>query len=793
MLYLSFKTNYEPMKLFKAKSKKALALICFSLLIISSYAQNGSIKGFVYEKKSGEPVIFTNVYLEGTSIGSATDVNGYFNISRVPAGNYQLVVSYVGYDSLKQVVKVAPNKTANLKLFLKESSVKLEEFVVSAERQELKKAVYASITKVTPKQIAKLPSVGAVPDLAQYLQIVPGVVFTGDQGGQLYIRGGSPIQNKVLLDGMIIYNPFHSIGLFSVFDYDIIRNADIFTGGFNANYAGRISSVMDITTRDGNKKQFSGKLSGDTFGGKLLVEGPLLKQKENGKGSISYVLSYKSSFLEQSSKTLYKYVTEEGIPFGFNDLYGKLSFNTKSGSKFNVFGFNFKDNVNRYFGLSNLNWVSNGLGSNFVIVPNTGDMIVKGNVAYSDYGIEMQAADAKERFSKITGFNMGLDFTYFLGDNKLDYGFEINNFRTDFKYYNSLGSLYDKGQSTSELGAYFVYKINLKRLIFEPGLRVQYYGSLGETSVEPRMGLKYKITDRIRFKAAAGMYSQNLIAANSDKDVVNLFYGFLSGPENLQEEFNGKEVTTILQKSNHLIGGFEFDINSHFSLNLEGYYKDNGQITELNRNKSMADDSDNSSVNYLLKKDFILESGKAYGADILFKYDHKRLYIWTVYSYGIVNRLGEFIDGNEIVIKEYSPHYDRRHNVNLMLSYTLGEEMDWEFSARWNYGSAFPFTPNAGFYGIQRYNHLYNVNHTTQNEDLGIFLGEINSKRMSDYHRMDITIKKKFFVGDEGEIVISGNVTNIYDRKNIFYADYTSAKKVYQLPILPSIGASWKF
>jgi len=108
--------------------------------------------------------------------------------------------------------------------------------------------------KITPKDIGQIPSIGGQPDLAQYLQVMPGVVFTGDQGGELYIRGGSPIQNKVLLDGVTIYKAFHSIGLFSVFETDIIRNADIYTGGFGAEYGGRISSVMDITTRDGNSR-----------------------------------------------------------------------------------------------------------------------------------------------------------------------------------------------------------------------------------------------------------------------------------------------------------------------------------------------------------------------------------------------------------------------------------------------------------------------------------------------------------------------------------------------------------
>ena len=194
---------------------------------------------------------------------------------------------------------------------------------VTAEQQKAKENVRVGITKLTPKQIERLPAVGGQADLAQYMQVVPGVVFTGDQGGQLYIRGGSPVQNKVLMDGMVLYNPFHSIGLFSVFDNDIIRNADILTGAFNAEYGGRISSVMDITTRDGNKTRLGGKVSASTFAAKALLEGPLKKQTAPGKGSSSFLLNFKHSYLDQSSKSLYTYADSNGIPFAFTDLYGR--------------------------------------------------------------------------------------------------------------------------------------------------------------------------------------------------------------------------------------------------------------------------------------------------------------------------------------------------------------------------------------------------------------------------------------------------------------------------------------
>ena len=314
--------------------KKLNALLLFTFISISLFAQKGDIRGFVYDKDNGEPIMFCNVIIEGLAIGTATDVNGFFNISGVPAGSQTLLVTYIGYDTLRQSVSLKNKQILNQKLEISSSSVQIETVTVSADRQEMKSEVKVSVTKITPKDIKIIPAIGGEPDLAQYLQVLPGVVFTGDQGGQLYIRGGSPIQNKVLLDGMIVYNPFHSIGLFSVFDTDIMRNADIYTGGFGAQYGGRISSIMDITTRDGNKNRLSGKVATSSFGSKLMLEGPLFKKG----GNSSFIMSAKTSYLDRSSKTLYTYIDTAGLPYSYTDLYGKISFTGNSGSKWSVFG-----------------------------------------------------------------------------------------------------------------------------------------------------------------------------------------------------------------------------------------------------------------------------------------------------------------------------------------------------------------------------------------------------------------------------------------------------------------------
>lgn len=761
-----------------------LFLFLVILLPLSAYAQLGSIKGFVYDKDNGEPCMFANVSISGTSFGAATDVNGYFTIPKIPDGDYTIVITYVGYDSIAEPFSIVNGKLYSKNYYMSKSAFVLDEAVVSAEREEMRTQTRIAIVKVSPTQIKQLPSIGSEPDIAQYLQVVPGVTFTGDQGGQLYIRGGSNIQNLVLIDGMTIYNPFHSIGLFSVFDSDIIRSADIYTGGYNSEYGGRISSVMDISMRDGNPNRFSGKFSASTFGTKLLVEGPMIKYKE-GKSSLSYILSGKTSYLEQSSKLFYTYINDgAGLPFNYTDLYGKVSLNSPDGSRVNVFGFKFNDRV-KYQGLSNLGWDSYGIGANATVVPSGSTVMIKANFSYSDYNITLQTLDNLPSMSGISGYNFGLDFLYFLGKNQFVWGIETLGFNTDFEFYNSVGRLLEQEENTTELATYFKYKWNLGNLLIEPGLRLQYYASMSEVSPEPRIGIKYNISEFLRFKLAAGIYSQNLVAANSDRDVVNLFYGFLSGDLNLPESFKGEEINHKLQKSEHLIAGFEVDLTNKIDLNVEGYLKNFSQLSTINRNKVYDDLPINSDKPDYLKKDFLIESGYAYGVDFLIKYDQKKFYVWFVYSLGWVKR----DDGVQI----YNPHYDRRHNINLVTTYKFGEKESWNISARWNLGSGFPFTKTGGFYEEADLYNSINYPYWQGNGSLGIFYGDLNAGRLPYYHRLDITLNKVITFGKYSKLEFNFSVTNVYNRKNIFYFDRVDYNRVDQLPIMPSLGLSFTF
>ncbi len=784
--------KYIPYYSFMMQKKTFLFLIVLLCFSSYSYAQEavGKVRGFVLDKATEEPIAFSNIVVNGTRIGAVANEDGYFVLNDVPVGERTISVSFLGYNTLEEKVNIKEDQVRSVTFYLMQQAELLEDVVVNAERQARESKVLTSVVSLNPKEIQQF-SVGGDADIVKAIQVLPGVVTTGDQGGQLYIRGGAPIQNLVLLDGMIIYNPFHSIGFFSVFDADIIRSADVYSGGFSADYGSRNSAVMDIQTRDGNRKKFSGKISTSTYSAKALLETPIGKKNENGLSNGAFLLSAKTSYLDQTSSIFYPYVETEydGLPFSFTDVYAKLSSQSDNGSRLGIFGFSFQDAV-RFGGNNSISWDSYGAGADFTAIPPNSAVLLEGDISYSQYEITSVENGGTPRNSSITSFNGGLDFTYFLRKgHEFKYGLEAIGYATFFDPGVGSNNLFE--ENTTELGGFGKYKYATNRLILEPSLRLHYYSSLSELSIEPRIGLKYNITSWMRFKGSAGMYSQNLVAANSDRDVVNLFYGFLSGPDEVSNDFRGTTITSNLQKANHYVVGFEFEVNKYLTVNLEGYLKDFNQLTNANRNKLYNDVQDApSGTDPILYADFIIEKGSARGIDLLMQYRRDRLNLWFVYSLSKVTR-----DDGLVV---YAPHFDRRHNLNFVGSYSFGKDQSWEISTRYNFGSGFPFTPTQLFYSQQLFldengNPNLNYDYTQENGALGIEYGELNSNRLPNYHRFDVSLTRVWEIGEFQALEVSAGATNIFNYQNIFYYDRIDNKRVDQLPIMPTVSFAYSF
>ncbi len=771
----------------------AISFILFLPFLAGAQNGNGVIKGFVYDKKTGEPMIYTNVSVINAKTGVQTDVNGYYSIS-LPSGSYQLMVTAIGYDSSITNVNLLPDAIVTRKILLESRDLELETVEVSGRKTEKMTRINTGVTTVTPQQLKMLPSSGGEPDIAQYLQVIPGVVFTGDQGGQLYIRGGSPSQVGIYLDGVTIYNPFHSIGLFSVFETEAIRNVDVYTAGFNAKYGNRTAAIVDIHTKDGNKNKLSGLVSTSPIMTRALLEGPLIKSKKGNGSGITFLVTSKQSYLDKTSKSLYGGFGDQfkrGLPFQFHDTYGKITVNGDNGSKLNLFGFSFDDRANLLNDttgdkIADYKWKTKGGGATFVVSPSSTSALIDGKFAYSKYNIELDrlgtGGDTLPRTSEIGGFEAAINFTYFLPNySQLKYGVEITGLNTALSYYSSAGISTSQDRQSTIAALYFMFRQNVSsKFIFEPSLRLQYYSEINKFSPEPRLGLKYNVSNNVRLKAAAGVYSQNIVSSKSDIDIVNLFAGFMLSPSQQIKNPDGETVKSSLQKAYHAVTGVEVDIQ-RVELNVEPWIKYFGQVNELNRNKSKVADPD-----------FVASTGLAHGLDLSAKYQRDRIYLWAAVGYQRVMYTGIDSKGEK---QTYPTPFDTRFNTNLVASYTAGKRKDWSLSARYNLRAPFPFTQTQGYY----------ENVTPTNGGIGsgtlqtngtvatLYADKINGGRLSYFHRLDLAVKKTFKLNKRSKLDATFALTNAYNRKNIFYVDRLTNAKKYQLPLFPSANLTWNF
>jgi hypothetical protein len=769
-----------------------LTLSFFLFGLQSAISQTSTIRGFVFDAETGEPAPYVKIYIRELSTGSVSDLNGFFSIPKVAPGTYTVEATSVQFaKQVQNVVVEAGKQFIEIRFDMKSDKI-LEEVIISAEQQQKTTNVQTSITRMDQAQVERIPTLGGESDVLAAFSITPGVVTTGDQGGQLYVRGGTPIQNRTLLDGMTIYSPFHSIGFFSVFETELIKNVDIYTGGFSSKYGGRISSVVDITYRDGNKSKFSGKASLSPFMARLIVEGPMARLKDP-KSSLTYVVSGKQSLLEQTAKPLYPYMNDrKGLPFNFTDIYGKMTANLGGRSKVSVFGFGMHDGAN-FNGVANLNWKSYGGGMNFSVLPSNSPLFIKGHVNASSYALSLEEQNLAPRTSSINGFEMGFDFSYATANSgEISFGINVEGFSTNFATFNEIGRIIRDENFSTELNPYFNYRYVSTRWVIETGLRLQYYASYVTASPEPRAGVKYNVSDVFRLKMSGGRYSQNFTSANSDRDVVNLFNGLLSAPFNVQSTFvkpNGEVVTGIrngIQYAWHAVTGFEVDLSKNMSLNVEGYYKYFDRLSNINLNKLYDDIAEFSLIDDVFKKDFIIENGEAYGMDALLKHQTPRTYLWLGYSLGKVTRWDGFIN--------YATVFDRRHNINLVFTYLFGKKKNIEVSARWNYGSGLPFTPTAGFYQSENFSNGVSTDYISSNPNfVETILGPLNSSRLPDYHRLDVSAKYPIEIKGKEPIEVTLGITNLYNRQNVFYVNRMTSQVIYQLPILPSVGISYRW
>jgi hypothetical protein len=584
----------------------------------------------------------------------------------------------------------------------------------------------------------------------------------------------------VLLDGMTIINPFHSIGFMSVFDTEILQSVDVYSAAYNAQYGGRVSSIMDIRTRTGNRTDFKGTASLSNVGYGLLLEGPIKPMTDSTIGSISYILSTKGSLLRATAPVLYPWIDSTGLPYRYNDFYGKISFMEKNGNQFDIYGIHYSDLVSHTNAVSN-RWTTTGGGFGFVVSPPQSNFLFINRIAMSRYAAEFSDPSSTPRNTIYDNLDMTIKGIHTLEHFELVWAAEFTAIHTLYDYIR-----YDEMHVTDDLyNSDAIILVQTKFLtpkwIVEPGLHLRLYSGIFTLYPEAR----YNITDNLSLNLAGGLYSQNLSSTASEQDVVTEFQGYYTGIEKIQSYYRGERIFKPTQQAWHAVAGLSWFDKNNLKLSVETYVKDFYRLINSNPHQIYDFLGYNPLVPEYLSCGFVYEQGWAYGVDFLLDYSTSGYNIWCAYSFAYVTREDEYT--------RYVPHFDRRHNLNLLGGYRFGKHNDWTARMRWQIGSGFPFTQNSGFFEEIVLEDGTFILDPGLNGELSILYGPVNQGRLPAYHRLDISVNRIWKMKGDREIEFGASILNVYNRKNVFYYNRLTQTRINQLPFLPTFGMIYKF
>lgn len=735
---------------------KTLLLLLTVFIIIPaamSYSQinkEGIIRGYVTDSLSGEPLVFANVYIEEVQKGATTNDKGYFVIAGIPANvNLTIAITYVGYEPKVRTFFVEADKLRQIDFPLAPSSYELETIEKIGERYQEKTETEISILRMPIREIVMQPK-GVEADIFRSLASLPGVQMTGDISARYYVRGGASNQNMVLLNGVAVYNPFHALGLFSVIDPEVIKSVEFYKGGFPAEYGGRLSSILELVTKEGNRENLSASGSMSFLSTKFSVEGPI----PHG----SFIFAGRRNY---STKILDNFFEDDDIPVDFYDFFFKLNYaddNILTNGKFSVHGFYSNDFIdNNDPEIENYEWENRILGISWFQMTNE-PLFYEVSFSLSTFEGEVikNESRAKANRNYVKDLTIKADFSYiFDTKDELGVGMKIMDVVTELYVENTYGAVSDIGSHGANISAYGKYKIlRWDDWVIDLGLRTNLTrlsgGGGGEYFFEPRTNISYSFSPLFKIKGSVGLYNQELTTLSDETEVISLFEPWFISPLYI-------DPARMLQ----YIVGFKSIITENISLDVEAYYKDIQRQPVLNENKVFSND-----------KDLVDGSGEAYGLESRLVYKEQTFNFSVAYTLGWAWK-----EANGL---KYHPRYDSRHSVSILSDWSFAE--GWHVSATWNYSAGLPFTPFKGYYNKYQPGDLFKPH--PQYSPYTI-LGDRNVRRLPDYHRLDISLGKKFQI-DFLKFQIDVSVLNVYDRKNLFYFKRESGERVNMLPILPT-------
>ena len=812
--------------------KNRLKILTLSFLITNfATAQSYTISGYVSEIKNGETLISASVFDGKSGKGSVTNSYGFYSLT-LPKGFVNIAYSYVGFGAQHRQFELSKDTVVNISLG---EAIELSELIVTSNHTELGvKGSQMSAIDVPIAQIKAVPALFGETDVIKALQLLPGVKAGSEGAAGMYVRGGGPDENLMMLDGVPVYNANHAFGFFSVFNADAIKNVTLYKGSFPARFGGRLSSVIDIRMKDGDAKNYHGNISVGLISSKLNVEGPIIKDKTSFNFSarrtyidlllmpiISVVgatqgvnTSQSIFFYDLNMKVNHKISEKDRLYLSAYMGDDVMGMKLKMGDNYDADGN--KTNYNQSLGW---NWgnIVTALRWNHIV---SNKLFMNTTASYTRYRFDVGVGSEEVRTSKNgvkstdyqkIGFNSGIhdigfkaDFDYTpntMHDIKFGAAYTYHSFipgvswaqskvtldGTTLKMDTTIG---DQNIYSNELSLYFEDNVSITDYLkANVGLHYSAFLVQGKPyqSVQPRLGLRLLASDRLSFKAGF---------ANMNQYIHLLSNSSISLPTDLWVPVT-KRIAPMI--SNQYSAGAFYSFPNIVELSVEGYYKSMDNIIEYKDGASFL----GSSTGWEDKVN--MGRGWAYGIEFMAQRTVGKTTGWVGYTWSKSERLFDR-PGQEINYgKAFPAKYDRRHDISIVVSHKLSEKID--FSATWIYS-----TGNCGTLALQEYSGIsqsQNImgGYVFYNPSVS-YISNRNNFRFPDSHRLDLGInfhKQK----KHGLRTWNFSVYNAYNHQNPFMVyksygssimgvdSYTSSgpqlKQLSIFPIMISASYSYKF
>ncbi len=757
-------------------------------------ALNYTLTGVVRDKSTGEAMSFATVHVKGTNIGTTTNADGFFTILKIPSDTSVLVLQNIGYTKTEVfLTPQTPKKGFIIQIKPSTNNLKAVNIISSKEDVVLVKRSEVSVLKLTPKKLEQLPNIGER-DIMRSFQLMPGVSASNESSSGLYIRGGTPDQNLVLYDGFTVYQVDHLYGFFSAFNSNALKDVQLYKGGFESKFGGRLSSVTEITGKDGNQNKFNIGADISLLSLNVFAEIPVGKKFSS---IITFRKSYKGflynkifdKFNSTNSSTPAAQPTRPGgmaqqeveATSYFYDLNGKFTYRPTSKDIISLSIFNGNDKLDNStsfdapsFGNSSANFSNNS--TDLTNYGNVGTSLkhsrkwsdkLYGNtlLSFSNYFSKRDRSNERtvtNSSGETTTNNNGVFENNNLKDYsiKSDYTYDLLNFTQlqfggfgtiyDIKYsyaQNDTSTVLDKKNKANLSGVYFQTKIKLlkDRILFLLGIRASYFETTKQVYYEPRASLSINLTDKLTLKGATGKYYQ--FANRVTREDI------LTGSKDFWLLSDGTNVQ--VSSSIQYITGLSYETNSSL-FSAEAYYKKIENLTEY----SLRFNPSPEGVTY--DENFFTGYGYARGIEFLAQRKVGKINGWVSYT------LGEARNHFDIYSDSYfAANQDVTHEFKIVALY------EWRHAGIFQplgYATGRPYTAPSGAYEVELLDGTIQDFFTVTTK---------NGLRLPDYHRADISANFKLLKGEKGDKkrreigYIGFSLFNLYNRTNVWYKTYT--------------------